>query len=85
MADLTTGPAMIPPHFFEEMNDPSPLALAILTFFGTLLHKLDDTWWATGKGKRLVEATTKELPRGWENVVVWGRMSVGLPCDFVYH
>lgn len=75
-------PALIPTHFFEELDKKSPIAMAIFLFFGVLLHTLNDIWWSGDKGKKLVEATAEVLPRGWESVIVWGKMSVGLPCDY---
>lgn len=75
-------PAMIPSHFFKELDEKNPIAMAIFLFFGVLLHNLNGIWWIGDKGKRLVEAAAEVLPRGWESVIVWGKMSVGLPCDY---
>ena len=75
-------PAMIPLSLFCEMDEGKPISMAILTFFGVLLHNLQDIWWAGDKGKKLVEAAADMLPKGWESVVVWAKMTVGLPCDY---
>ena len=45
-------PVGIPSFFFEEVEKMRPAALAILAFFGTLLHGVNREWWKGDSGKK---------------------------------
>ncbi|KAH6716466.1 hypothetical protein BKA61DRAFT_603196 [Leptodontidium sp. MPI-SDFR-AT-0119] len=75
-------PVALPPFFFDEVEKMRPVALAILAFFGVLLHSVSKEWWIDDIGKKLVKAVAEMLPRGWESVTAWAKMNIRNPCDY---
>jgi hypothetical protein len=71
-------PVKVSGEFFAAAVERRTMAVAILAYYGTLLHALRNVWWAGDKGKVLVEAASWLLPPEWESVVRWARIQVGL-------
>ncbi|KFY97341.1 hypothetical protein V500_02107 [Pseudogymnoascus sp. VKM F-4518 (FW-2643)] len=53
-AIVLVWPVTLPPFFFEDIERMRPVALAILAFFGTLLHRVSREWWIDDRGKKCV-------------------------------
>jgi hypothetical protein len=71
-------PVLVSDRFFTTMNERKTIPIAILGFYGTLLHMLSHIWWAGDKGSRLVKTVSELLPPEWESVMKWARMRVDL-------
>ncbi|KAH8593052.1 hypothetical protein B0O99DRAFT_627941 [Bisporella sp. PMI_857] len=60
--------------FIDGLRKREPMALAILIYWGVLLDKLDQIWWAKYSGRRLVEGiSTILLSYGpqWDEATAW--------------
>jgi hypothetical protein len=75
---LLGWPVMVPPEFLKAVVDRKKVAIAVLAYYGALLHALRDIWWANNKGRLLVSATSWLLPPEWGQLVRWARIRVGL-------
>ena len=77
---LLRWPVKVPAEFFAAAVERRTIAVALLAYYGTLLHVLKDVWWAGHKGRLLVSAASSLLPLGseWEGLVRWARKRVGV-------
>jgi Fungal specific transcription factor domain len=48
-------------------------ALAILAYYGVLLHRLKHEWWIHAWGSQLVEAVRQELREDWSEPIGWAK------------
>ncbi|KFY88614.1 hypothetical protein V500_06237 [Pseudogymnoascus sp. VKM F-4518 (FW-2643)] len=61
-------------EFIEELRMRQPLALIIFMYWGVLLNRMEELWWAKYLGKRLIEELSEDLiKRGkeWEEATRW--------------
>lgn len=75
---LLGWPIHVAPEFLNAVVGHNKVALAILAYYGVLLHELRDIWWAENKGRLLVSAASWLLPPEWGQLVRWARIRVGL-------
>ncbi|CZR51385.1 related to regulatory protein involved in control of sterol uptake [Phialocephala subalpina] len=67
-------------EFIEQLRMRKPLALIIFMYWGVLLDRMEELWWAKYLGKRLVEELSEDLiGRGkeWEEATRWVIILVG--------
>ncbi len=67
-------------EFIEQLRMRKPLALIIFMYWGFLLDRMEELWWAKYLGKRLVEELSEDLiGRGkeWEEATRWVMNLVG--------
>ena len=76
---VLTWPLLVSDHFFQAMTEREPAAIAILGFYGTLLHMLEAVWWVGEKGYRIVSAAAEILPPEWKTLMRWASVHVNLP------
>jgi hypothetical protein len=69
--------------FIMELKKKEPLALVILAHYATLLHGINEQWWAQGRGRRLVEAVCHILPSPWQPAIHWPKHVVQSTVAFV--
>lgn len=70
---ILAWPAMIPAHFFEEIQEGKPIAVAIFMFFGVLLDILRFIWWSGDKGKKNWSRLLRRYCRAVGRVSLCGR------------
>jgi hypothetical protein len=73
--------AMAGKDFTKELQKREPMALMVFMYWGVLLDKLDEMWWAKCSGKRLVEELCGILNghgNEWDKAKKWAKMEVGL-------
>ncbi|KFZ12694.1 hypothetical protein V501_04092 [Pseudogymnoascus sp. VKM F-4519 (FW-2642)] len=61
-------------EFIEGLRMRQPLALIIFMYWGVLLNRMEELWWAKYLGKRLIEELSEDLIRRgkeWEEVTRW--------------
>ncbi|OBT50173.1 hypothetical protein VE04_09764, partial [Pseudogymnoascus sp. 24MN13] len=61
-------------EFIEELRMRQPLALIIFMYWGVLLNRMEELWWAKYLGKRLIEELSEDLIRRgkeWEKATRW--------------
>jgi len=75
---LLGWPVMLRPEFLNAVVERKKVAIAILTYYGAMLHELRNVWWAENKGRLLVSAASWILPPEWGDLVRWARIRVGL-------
>ncbi|CZR50170.1 uncharacterized protein PAC_00042 [Phialocephala subalpina] len=56
-----TWPLLVSDNFLHAMAEREPAAIAILGFYGTLLHVLEAVWWVGDKGYRIASAASEIL------------------------
>ncbi|KAH7378080.1 hypothetical protein BKA64DRAFT_248971 [Cadophora sp. MPI-SDFR-AT-0126] len=76
---VLTWPLLVSDHLFQAMTEREPAAIAILGFYGTLLHMLEAVWWVGDKGYRIVSAAAEILPPEWKTLMRRASMHVNLP------
>ncbi|CZR58894.1 related to regulatory protein involved in control of sterol uptake [Phialocephala subalpina] len=73
--------AMAGEDFTNQLQKREPMALLIFMYWGVLLDKLDEMWWAKYSGRKIVEELSENL-RGygneWEEATRWAKIQVGL-------
>ena len=75
-AVVLAWPVLISPEFFNEMIEEVPMAIAILCYYGTLLYRLRDVWWARDNGRALVSTTSELLTHDWDGLTKWASLRV---------
>jgi hypothetical protein len=60
--------AMCTPEFLLSLRERSPIALIVFAHFAILLHGIDWTWWARGRGRHLACAVKETLPVEWQHL-----------------
>lgn len=73
---IMAWPVLISQGFFTAMSDERPIALAILGFYGAILHDLRDVWWARERGLLVVTACCDLVPPKWESKMLWAKSRV---------
>ncbi|KAM0126709.1 hypothetical protein ACHAO1_009941 [Botrytis cinerea] len=77
-------PAGLNTDFMCELEKRERMALMILMYWGVLLDRLDEMWWAKRTGKRLVEDLCRSFDGcgdEWDEAVRWAMTEVGLLED----
>ncbi|KAM3479534.1 hypothetical protein MY8738_005379 [Beauveria namnaoensis] len=64
--------------YFTRLHQRQPPALIIFSYFGALLHGLNDYWFMEGWGKDVVRVTDEVLGEYWESWLEWPKRKVGL-------
>ena len=75
---IHTWPSKVSAEFLEEMTQRKPAAMLLLAYHGALLHGIQDCFWLGDAGRMLVLAVDELLPPGFEDVMSWPKMTVGL-------
>lgn len=55
--------------FLTFLQEGRQMAFAVLAYYGALLHRLDDLWWAYGWGSQLVEAIDVQIDPEWRPLI----------------
>jgi Fungal specific transcription factor domain len=55
--------------FLTFLQEGRPMAFAVLAYYGALLHRLNDLWWAYGWGSQLVEAINVQIDLEWRPLI----------------
>ena len=76
---VLTWPLLVSDLFFQAMTEREPAAIAILGFYGALLHMMEAVWYVGDKGYRIVSAAAEILPPEWKTLMRWASMHVNLP------
>jgi len=76
---VLTWPLLVSNQFFQAITEREPAAIAILGFYGTLLHMMEAAWWVGDKGYRIVSAAAEILPPEWKTLMRWASTHVNLP------
>ena len=63
--------ATVPAEFVARLRERDPMALVVLAHWAVLLHSVSAQWWASERGKLLVETIYQELDDGWKPAVQW--------------
>ncbi|KAF5681378.1 capsule biosynthesis phosphatase [Fusarium denticulatum] len=70
-----TGPVVFilktPEHYFELLRQRQPAAIVLFSFFGALMHTLQDCWAMEGWGKDIVSVTDDLLGEYWRPWISW--------------
>ncbi|KAK9260257.1 hypothetical protein V1519DRAFT_449165 [Lipomyces tetrasporus] len=72
---------MVGDEYINEFRREEPLALLIFLYWGVLLDRLDELWWAKCSGRRFVEKFSKcVLGHGqeWDEAIRWAQAQVDL-------
>ncbi|KAE8141694.1 hypothetical protein BDV38DRAFT_279043 [Aspergillus pseudotamarii] len=66
--------------FVDLVQQEEPMALLIYMYWGVLLSRLKDVWWATLAGRRIAGGLAKELARNneWTRAIQWATEQVGI-------
>ncbi|KAF9694234.1 hypothetical protein EKO04_007859 [Ascochyta lentis] len=79
---LCSGPFIwiftVPEKYLVLQHQRQPPALIIFAFYGVLLHRLNNYWWAEGCGKNIVGAVDECLGPYWSSWMDWPKQAVGL-------
>jgi hypothetical protein len=67
-----------PEKYFVLQQQRQPHALIIFAYFGVLLHRLNDYWWAEGCGQSIVSTVDECLGPYWSPWIDWPKRVVGL-------
>lgn len=70
---ILNWPVLISDGFFQAMVDKKPIAIAILGFYGAILHNLGCGWLIGDNGRTIVLAVLEILPPEWKIVLRWAR------------
>ncbi|KAH8663887.1 hypothetical protein BGZ61DRAFT_288313, partial [Ilyonectria robusta] len=65
-------------EYLLRVHQRQPPALVIFSYFGALLHDLDDYWFLQGWGRDIVEVVNESLGSYWRPWTKWPRQVVGL-------
>lgn len=76
-SSILAWPVFVPLAFYRAMSEGEPLATAMLSFYGSLLHDLRNTWWVNGTSVRVVSACSDQLDSTWDTVMVRSKQRVG--------
>lgn len=68
-----------PEEYIVLQRQRQPPALIIFAYYGVLLHRLTDYWWAEGCGQCIVNAVDACLGPYWSSLLDWPKQAVGLP------
>jgi hypothetical protein len=71
-------PVMVSRDFHLALLETRPIAIAILAFWGTILHSMRETWWIETKGQQIVALSSEILGPEWQDTLIWPRTCVGL-------
>lgn len=75
---IMAWPVLVSSKFFTAICERQPFAIAILGYYGAVLHELMNVWWVGDKGLRLVMACTDILDPRWDESMRWAKCRVGL-------
>ncbi|KAH8679547.1 hypothetical protein BGZ60DRAFT_427880 [Tricladium varicosporioides] len=78
MSFIMAWPVLVSSTFFTAICERQPVAIAILGYYGAVLHGLVGVWWVGDKGLRLVMACTDLLGPRWDECMRWAKCRVGL-------
>jgi hypothetical protein len=67
-----------PDEFFTRLHQRQPPALVLFSYFGTLLHDLNDFWFLEGWGREVVQVTDEMLGDYWSQWMAWPKSMVGI-------
>lgn len=73
--------ASVGKDFVKELQKRERMALMIFMYWGVLLDKLDEMWWAKYSGRRIVEELCEcfdGLGNEWDEATKWAITEVGL-------
>jgi len=79
---ILAWPVLVSDGFLSAVVEGKPIALAILGFYGALLHTLKDIWWVGDIGRQLVAAVCELLPPECECMMKWARQRVDFLNNF---
>ncbi|KAF3037670.1 hypothetical protein E8E12_007114 [Didymella heteroderae] len=66
-----------PEKYIVLHQQRQPPALIIFAYYGVLLHRLDNYWWAEGCGRSIVNAADACLGPYWSGLLFWPKQIVG--------
>ncbi|KAL0934370.1 Sterol uptake control protein 2-like protein 1 [Colletotrichum truncatum] len=67
-----------PQQYFTLLHQRQPPALVLFSFFGALLHTLNEIWFLEGWGKDIVEVVDELLGSFWRSWISWPLHIVGI-------
>ena len=71
LAILLTWPLKLHPRFVEMLSERHPMALIILAHMVVILQSVNQVWWLSGWGARLLEAITGHLKDEFRMWLMW--------------
>lgn len=76
------GPLMfihfVPQAFVTLLHQRQPPALILFSYFGVILHDLNDYWFMRGWARKVVEVVSDLLGSYWRPLIAWPMKVVGL-------
>ncbi|KAH7416723.1 hypothetical protein BKA64DRAFT_275413 [Cadophora sp. MPI-SDFR-AT-0126] len=74
-------PSRVPDYYLLMVNQRQPTALVLLAHFCLLLNQIEDSWWISGKSRKLLQEVHRTLGPEWESSISWPLQDLVL-CEF---
>lgn len=78
MTFIIAWPVLLSPKLFAAICERKSFAIAIVAYYGVVLHELKHVWWVGDKGLRLVMACTDLLGPRWNDTMQWAKFRVDM-------
>ncbi|MCJ1395422.1 hypothetical protein MMC18_008308 [Xylographa bjoerkii] len=76
-AYILAWPTNVTTDFVELLRSRDNLSLAMVAFWASCFHTLNDRWWAKNWSSRLIEDVTSCLSTEWDELLQWPRTVLG--------